>query len=85
MTHNQSGPAPNTFMPGAAPATPGASERRRAPRIAPLSADIYSSSSAPRESSLNELKALLARETDKRVLAVGELALRRLERKAKRR
>lgn len=35
--------------------------------------------------SLNELKALLARETDKRVLAVGELALRRLERKAKRR
>lgn len=57
MTQKQSGPTPNTFMPGAAPATPGASERRRAPRIAPLSADIYSSSSAPRESSLGELKA----------------------------
>ena len=38
--------------------TPGSSERRRAPRIAPLSADIYAAGAAPaRESSLQELKA----------------------------
>ncbi|EJE52950.1 chemotaxis protein, stimulates methylation of MCP proteins [Acidovorax sp. CF316] len=55
MTNNQSGLTSNTFTPGAAAAA--APERRRAPRIAPLSADIYSTSTAPRESSLNELKA----------------------------
>ena len=32
-------------------------ERRRAPRIAPLSADIYSAGGAARDSSLDELKA----------------------------
>ncbi len=57
MTNYQSGPTPNTFTSGAAAAASGAPERRRAPRIAPLSADIYASSSAPRESSLSELKA----------------------------
>ncbi|MBB6561527.1 chemotaxis protein CheD [Acidovorax soli] len=57
MTNYQSGPTPNTFTPGAAAAASGAPERRRAPRIAPLSADIYASSTAPRESSLSELKA----------------------------
>lgn len=41
-----------------ATAASGGSERRRAPRIAPLSADIYSTGSAPaRESSLQDLKA----------------------------
>ena len=41
-----------------APAVPGTAERRRAPRIAPLSADIYASGNGPaRESSLQELKA----------------------------
>ena len=41
-----------------APTVPGSAERRRAPRIAPLSADIYASGNGPaRESSLQELKA----------------------------
>jgi chemotaxis protein CheD len=41
-----------------AAAVPGTAERRRAPRIAPLSADIYAPGSTPaRESSLHELKA----------------------------
>ena len=41
-----------------AAAASGGSERRRAPRIAPLSADIYSAGSSPaRESSLQDLKA----------------------------
>lgn len=45
--------------PGSTPAlAAGMPERRRAPRIAPLSADIYSAGAAPvRESSLAELKA----------------------------
>jgi chemotaxis protein CheD len=46
-----------TPLSAAAPA-PGAFERRRAPRIAPLSADIYGSAGrVARESSLQELKA----------------------------
>ncbi len=57
MTNNRSGLAPTTFSPGAAPAVAGAPERRRAPRIAPLSADIYAPNAAPRESSLEELKS----------------------------
>lgn len=49
-------PAGSSVPPAAA--APGMPERRRAPRIAPLSADIYASGGEPaRESSLQELKA----------------------------
>ena len=52
MTTTQPGPSSSPTAFGA-----GAPERRRAPRIAPLSADIYSSGAGPaRESSLQELK-----------------------------
>lgn len=53
MTNIQTGVSSAT-----ATAASGGSERRRAPRIAPLSSDIYSGGSAPaRESSLQDLKA----------------------------
>ena len=49
-------PSGSSLSPAAA--SSGASERRRAPRIAPLSADIYSAGAGPtRESSLQDLKA----------------------------
>ena len=48
---------PGNFPPKEA-ASPGTAERRRAPRIAPLSADIYVAGAGPaRDSSLQELKA----------------------------
>jgi len=59
MTNTRSGPSPAS-SPNALPAAAfGSAERRRAPRIAPLSAGVYApgAAGAVKESSLQELKA----------------------------
>lgn len=58
MTTTRSGYPDSAGAQGAAATLPGLSERRRAPRIAALTADVYASSATTvRESSLDELKA----------------------------
>lgn len=57
MTNIHSGVPSGSGAAGIASQAQAGLERRRAPRIAPLSADIYSSTGAVKDSSLEELKA----------------------------